>query len=232
MQDKTRSIYCSSFEICLVVHVEIHWSGCNNWRKLDLALEAGCYILFILAYQYCTVLHICFNMLNQTLSGAGLILWSKTRQEWIGNRTPQKHTAARESKLRWASFRSTILKTINSISKFYSCWFQSIYFPYKCEYIVDESQCSSTIMNCSFDASYETLLGTNKPFPQPIPLSVSLAELLAWFWYVVFSWPLVDSITFKFSGNGRLSCWCLGTGRTVWLSWDLTDLTQPLHFCL
>lgn len=52
----------------------------------------------------------------------GLILWSKTRQEWIGNRTPQKRSAARESTL-------------------------------------------------SFDASYETLLGTNKPFPQPIPLS-------------------------------------------------------------
>ncbi|KAK4338573.1 hypothetical protein RND71_043060 [Anisodus tanguticus] len=62
------------------------------------------------------------EFLNRTLTGAGLILWSKTRQEWIGNRTPQKRTAARESKL-------------------------------------------------SFDASYETLLGTNKPFPQPIPLS-------------------------------------------------------------
>ncbi|XP_010324985.1 uncharacterized protein [Solanum lycopersicum] len=59
---------------------------------------------------------------NTEFVNHGLILWSKTRQEWIGNRTPQKQTAAQESKL-------------------------------------------------SFDASYETLLGTNKPFPQSIPLS-------------------------------------------------------------
>ncbi|XP_015083430.1 uncharacterized protein LOC107026850 isoform X2 [Solanum pennellii] len=59
---------------------------------------------------------------NTDFVNHGLILWSKTRQEWIGNRTPQKQTAAQESKL-------------------------------------------------SFDASYETLLGTNKPFPQSIPLS-------------------------------------------------------------
>ncbi|KAJ8527085.1 hypothetical protein K7X08_029562 [Anisodus acutangulus] len=59
---------------------------------------------------------------NSEFVNHGVILWSKTRQEWIGNRTPQKRTAARESKL-------------------------------------------------SFDVSYETLLGTNKPFPQPIPLS-------------------------------------------------------------
>ncbi|XP_060208926.1 uncharacterized protein LOC132636211 isoform X2 [Lycium barbarum] len=59
---------------------------------------------------------------NSEFVNHGLILWSKTRQEWIGNKTPQKRTSPRESKL-------------------------------------------------SFDASYETLLGTNKPFPQPIPLS-------------------------------------------------------------
>lgn len=30
-----------------------------------------------------------------------------------------------------------------------------------------------SIYNCSWNATYETLLGTNKRFPQPIPLSVS-----------------------------------------------------------
>uniref|UniRef100_M1BAQ8 Gag1-like clamp domain-containing protein n=1 Tax=Solanum tuberosum TaxID=4113 RepID=M1BAQ8_SOLTU len=80
----------------------------------------------------CIFHSLCFHWLsweyfaNSNLSwgypSLSLILWSKTRQEWIGNRTPQKHTPARESKL-------------------------------------------------SFDASYETLLGTNKPFPQSIPLS-------------------------------------------------------------
>ncbi|XP_016465233.1 uncharacterized protein LOC107788091 isoform X1 [Nicotiana tabacum] len=59
---------------------------------------------------------------NSEFVNHGLILWSKTRQEWIGSRTPEKRTAAGEPKL-------------------------------------------------SFDASYETLLGTNKPFPQSIPLS-------------------------------------------------------------
>ncbi|WMV42117.1 hypothetical protein MTR67_035502, partial [Solanum verrucosum] len=88
---------------------------------LEKALEAGCYTLSSQLISI-VLLSTCFNVLNRTLSGSGLILWSKTREEWIGNRTPQKHTAARESKL-------------------------------------------------SFDASYETLLGTNKPFPQSIPLS-------------------------------------------------------------
>ncbi|PHT40294.1 hypothetical protein CQW23_19148 [Capsicum baccatum] len=59
---------------------------------------------------------------NTEFVNHGKCIFHKTRQEWIGNRTPQKCTAARESKL-------------------------------------------------SFDVSYETLLGTNKSFPQPIPLS-------------------------------------------------------------
>lgn len=52
-----------------------------------------------------------------------------------------------------------------------------------------------SVLDFSFDASYETLLGTNKPFPQPIPLSVSLAELVAW---LVLSLLLVDSIHLNF----------------------------------
>ncbi|CAN4118083.1 unnamed protein product [Withania somnifera] len=59
---------------------------------------------------------------NTEFVNHGLILWRKTRHEWVGSRPPQKHTAAQESKL-------------------------------------------------SFDASYDTLLGTNKPFPQQISLS-------------------------------------------------------------
>ncbi|KAK6787148.1 hypothetical protein RDI58_015673 [Solanum bulbocastanum] len=51
----------------------------------------------------------------------GLLLWNQTRQQWCGNKTPQKRASVREPKL-------------------------------------------------SSDTSYETLLGTNKLFPQPIPL--------------------------------------------------------------
>ncbi|KAH0664223.1 hypothetical protein KY284_029154 [Solanum tuberosum] len=51
----------------------------------------------------------------------GLLLWNQTRQQWCGNKTPQKRASVREPKL-------------------------------------------------SADTSYETLLGTNKLFPQPIPL--------------------------------------------------------------
>lgn len=97
-------------------------------------MEAGCYTLSSQLISI-VLLSTCFNMLNRAFSGSGLILWSKTRQEWIGNRTPQKQTAAQESKLRWASSRFRILKTINLMRRFDSCWFQSIYFPYKCVYI-------------------------------------------------------------------------------------------------
>ncbi|KAL1532643.1 hypothetical protein AAHA92_32627 [Salvia divinorum] len=51
----------------------------------------------------------------------GLLLWNQTRQQWVGNKGPQKPGQAQEPKL-------------------------------------------------SFNATYESLLGTNKPFPQPIPL--------------------------------------------------------------
>ncbi|KAK4274436.1 hypothetical protein QN277_017655 [Acacia crassicarpa] len=51
----------------------------------------------------------------------GLLLWNQIRQQWIGNKKPEKKTQVREPKI-------------------------------------------------SGNATYENLLGTNKPFPQPIPL--------------------------------------------------------------
>ncbi|TMX00357.1 hypothetical protein EJD97_000982 [Solanum chilense] len=51
----------------------------------------------------------------------GLLLWNQTRQQWCGNKTPQKGASVREPRL-------------------------------------------------SSDTNYVTLLGTNKLFPQPIPL--------------------------------------------------------------
>ncbi|XP_042003239.1 uncharacterized protein LOC121752310 isoform X1 [Salvia splendens] len=53
----------------------------------------------------------------------GLLLWNQTRQQWVGNKGPQKSgQEAQEAKL-------------------------------------------------SFNTIYEGLLGSNKPFPQPIPLT-------------------------------------------------------------
>ncbi|KAH0658841.1 hypothetical protein KY285_027387 [Solanum tuberosum] len=60
---------------------------------------------------------------NPALDPHSLLLWNQTRQQWCGNKTPQKRASVREPKL-------------------------------------------------SADTSYETLLGTNKLFPQPIPLPI------------------------------------------------------------
>ncbi|KAL1081999.1 hypothetical protein E1A91_D09G101600v1 [Gossypium mustelinum] len=66
----------------------------------------------------------------------GLLLWNRTRQQWIGNKKsknrPQK---VREPKL-----------SIYGLSMVNPFW------------------------PCSWNATYESLLGNNKPFPQPIPL--------------------------------------------------------------
>ncbi|KAG6388083.1 hypothetical protein SASPL_153280 [Salvia splendens] len=69
------------------------------------------------------------STLNQTLDTNGLLLWNQTRQQWVGNKGPQKSgQEAQEAKL-------------------------------------------------SFNTTYEGLLGSNKPFPQPIPLTVSFSIL-------------------------------------------------------
>ncbi|XP_060212293.1 uncharacterized protein LOC132639919 isoform X2 [Lycium barbarum] len=60
----------------------------------------------------------------------GLLLWNQTREQWCGNKTPQKCASVREPKL-------------------------------------------------SLDTSYETLLGTNKLFPQAIPLPEMVDSLVA-----------------------------------------------------
>lgn len=51
----------------------------------------------------------------------GFLLWNQMRQQWIGNKKPQKRTQIREPRLSW-------------------------------------------------NATYESILGTNKPFSQPVPL--------------------------------------------------------------
>ncbi|KAF3629488.1 putative carboxylesterase 17-like [Capsicum annuum] len=55
-------------------------------------------IFHFIGYHWNTLLIVTYRRDIQV--SVCLILWSKTRQEWIGNRTPQKCTAARESKLR------------------------------------------------------------------------------------------------------------------------------------
>ncbi|XP_059299304.1 uncharacterized protein LOC132052002 [Lycium ferocissimum] len=62
----------------------------------------------------------------------GLLLWNQTREQWCGNKTPQKRASVREPKL-------------------------------------------------SLDTSYETLVGTNKLFPQAIPLP-EMVDFLVGVW--------------------------------------------------
>jgi hypothetical protein len=68
---------------------------------------------------------------------------------------------------------------------------------------------------CSWNATYESLLGSNKPFTQPIPLSVSLCPCKPVL-------VLVNSLSncllvWTLTGNGRFSSGQLGARRVVWL---------------
>lgn len=81
--------------------------------------------------------------------------------------------------------------------------------------------------SCSWNATYESLLGTNKRFYKPIPLSVSISISS---FYVRKSWNLQAVIDYKIwlqlTGNGRIFGGDMGTRRLVWLS---MTLVVPKH---
>lgn len=54
-----------------------------------------------------------------------------------------------------------------------TCWFQL----FERFSLPRELSWTRILWFCSWDASYDSLLGTNKAFPQPIPLAVSLLHL-------------------------------------------------------
>lgn len=75
---------------------------------------------------------------------------------------------------------------------------------------------------CSWNATYESLLGTNKPFPQPIPLAVSLLRSLC---ILVFYLVCSKLLGVQPTGNGGFPGWCLGTGGTLWLTSKSTQFS-------
>lgn len=72
---------------------------------------------------------------------------------------------------------------------------------------------------CSWNATYESLLGSSKPFPQPIPLPVRII----WFWIILqikirlFIWLACRLLIL--TGNDRFSSGHLGTGGPIWLNY-------------
>lgn len=82
----------------------------------------------------------------------------------------------------------------------------------------------------SWNVSYESLFGTDKRFPQPIPLSVSITSRNS-FWYQFFAFLVKGRVNFCpnwlfFIGHGRLSCWYLGARGFV----RLTMLIRTEHW--
>ncbi|XP_061341006.1 uncharacterized protein LOC133287417 isoform X2 [Gastrolobium bilobum] len=85
----------------------------------------------------------------------GLLLWNQTRQQWVGNRRPENQTQAGESRLRF--LQSTLYKYQTALQLF------------------------SLIFIKSWNDTYGSLLGTNKHFPQPIPLG-EMVDFLVDIW--------------------------------------------------
>jgi hypothetical protein len=86
----------------------------------------------------------------------------------------------------------------------------------------------------SWNTTYESLLGSNKPFSQPIPLAVRLLNhaiqdlmLNKPHIFPTTEFPLRYNVSFwyleirtLFAGNGRLACGRLGAGRPIQLGRD------------
>ncbi|KAK2978930.1 hypothetical protein RJ640_021129 [Escallonia rubra] len=114
-----------------------------------------------------------------------LLLWNQTRQQWIGNKGSQKRTQAREPRLRWLFFTvsglcisSFMIRKISiSVPRWSDTWLnfklRALLEPTR-RMILIESCLSRSGVPGSWNATYESLLGTSKPFPQRIPLPVSL----------------------------------------------------------
>ncbi|XP_042951168.1 uncharacterized protein LOC122283638 isoform X1 [Carya illinoinensis] len=89
----------------------------------------------------------------------GLLLWNQTRQRWVGSkRSENRVQQTRELKLRFQEIISSQEAPRGSTIGWGSC-----------------------LMNRSWNASYESLLGSNKPFPQSIPL-VEMVDFLVDIW--------------------------------------------------
>jgi hypothetical protein len=72
--------------------------------------------------------------------------------------------------------------------------------------------------DCSCNATYESLLGSSKPFPQPIPLGVRYLEKLHDIFHLTCASCLDNALIFlacPLSGNGGFPRDQLGAGRPI-----------------
>ncbi|KAH7565046.1 hypothetical protein JRO89_XS09G0119300 [Xanthoceras sorbifolium] len=89
---------------------------------------------------------------------AGLLLWNQTRQRWIGNKRSENGAQqVREPKLKPGDLKSMLFGSTHCLCMVKKFWL------------------------CSWNATYDSLLGSNKPFPQPIPLS-EMVDFLVDIW--------------------------------------------------
>ncbi|MFQ6644892.1 hypothetical protein Gotur_019942, partial [Gossypium turneri] len=126
---------------------------------------------------------------------AGLLLWNQIRQRWVGNRRSQnRKQLVQEPKLKCAPSAALYSKNGSDLSRqgpfdqvlnfemafsvlLENHFWMQVYSPSiifePFAYLVS-THCLSMVKQfwlCSWNATYENLLGSNKPFPQPIPLS-------------------------------------------------------------
>ncbi|KAK3043727.1 hypothetical protein RJ639_001923 [Escallonia herrerae] len=110
----------------------------------------------------------------------GLLLWNQTRQQWIGNKGSQKRTQAREPRLRWLFFTLCGLCISSFMIRKISI-LRDGDDSNEDEYVLGILRFSdnrslvrlelfSGLYTVIWNATYESLLGTSKPFPQRIPL--------------------------------------------------------------
>ncbi len=126
---------------------------------------------------------------------AGLLLWNQTRQQWLGNKRSQSRPQVRDPRIGWITWIDNLILKYSVI-----CCHASMFIkatkkkthnflvslakrkkPPKCQVLC----CFTSLIGayflsliqplcfCSWNATYDSLLTTNKPFPQPIPLPVS-----------------------------------------------------------
>ncbi|KAI8544316.1 hypothetical protein RHMOL_Rhmol08G0287000 [Rhododendron molle] len=127
-----------------------------------------------------------------------LLLWNQNRQQWIGNKKPENRAQQlHEPKLRIQDSLATWFVHDYSYVSFFICaeLYSSVSHSvsaYAMKVTSMEATIAQATLNClcmvkkrfslcSWNATYESLLGSSKPFSQPVPLA-EMVDFLVDIW--------------------------------------------------
>ncbi|CAJ1973721.1 unnamed protein product [Sphenostylis stenocarpa] len=110
-------------------------------------------------------------------SSGSLLTWNQMRRHWVGNRRPENKKEVGEPVIRCKSIFNT-RKLMESWN-----WSMTVGFISMIK-VTSQNVCLVQMLEFllySWNATYESLMGTDKPFPRPIPLG-EMVDFLGDIW--------------------------------------------------